>query len=369
MAEMTTTFVAQVHRLAPSHSEITHSTEKQYYWGLLLRFWRLPKHISHFPGPNPMSIEKEDVTRLSQEDFMVGLKTDGVRNLLMLCTKPNSAEPIAIMIDRTRRIFEIEVWANEDFFEKGSLYDGELVWEQSSLVYIAFDVIMAKGVPCMHLCYRERMQILQNTILSVSDRHDDDSVERMIAEECRFLARNNVYDLRIIPKTCVSKAEIGKLWQERHLCKHRNDGLIFTINSASIDTGTTTSILKWKPSHTIDLLFKLENTEWKFYAHSNTKSEHVSLDSLDTDIPIRLAESKLLNAIVAHQPCVVECIILLHDDHILLMPERERTDKTCANTTKTVQATILNARENIGIESLMALADGFNGSVPVDSVQ
>lgn len=351
--QMSKTFVSQVHRLTPSHSEIVHETEKHYYWKLMLKLWRLPSHILHFPGPNPVSIEKKDSARLGTEDFLVGLKTDGVRNLLMLCTKPNSAEPIAVMIDRTRRIFEIEVWANEDFFEKGSLYDGELVWEQTSLVYIAFDVMMAKGVPCMHLSYRERIQILQNTILSVSEHHEDDSVERMIAEECKFLARNNVHDLRIIPKTCVSKAEIGKLWQERQLCKHRNDGLIFTINSAPIETGTSMTILKWKPNHTIDLLFKLDGTTWNFYANANHSNEHVLLSQ--TNLSMVLVESKLLCAIQAHLPCVVECVVRLQGEDMLLIPERERTDKTAANTLRTIEATILNVRENLNIQDLMTL--------------
>ena len=115
------------------------------YWACILQLWRLPSHISHFPGANPMSIEKSDFPRLSEEDYLVALKTDGVRHLLLLTTKPNSAEPIAIMIDRTKRMYEIEIWANEDFFEHGSLYDGELVWEQNVLVYVVFDAFTQRA--------------------------------------------------------------------------------------------------------------------------------------------------------------------------------------------------------------------------------
>ena len=316
------TIVSQVHRLTPSPSEIKNDNERHHYWGIILKLWRLPNYINHFPGANPVSIEKKDSTRLREEDFLVGLKTDGVRNLLLLCTKPNSAEPIALMIDRTRRMFEIEVWANEDFFEKGSLYDGELVWEQATLVYIVFDVIMTKGVPCMHLSYRERIQIMQNTILSVSDHHNDSSVEEMIREECRFLARNNVHDLRIIPKTCVCKAEIGKLWDDRVLCKHRNDGLIFTMNAAPVETGTASNILKWKPQHTIDILFKEEDGAWKTYINDNNSSE-LGLLEFKCNENISVASSKLLCAIRDHQPCIVECVIQIDDDNILLVPERE----------------------------------------------
>ena len=36
----------------------------------------------------------------------------------------------------------------------------------------------------------------------------------MISEECKFLARNNNNNLRIMPKACVPKAEVAKLWAE-----------------------------------------------------------------------------------------------------------------------------------------------------------
>lgn len=349
------TFISHVERLAPSASEIQDETEHKYYWACMLQMWRLPTHISHFPGANPMSIEKSDFTRLSEDDYLVALKTDGVRHLLMLTTKPNSAEPIAIMIDRTKRMYEIEIWANEDFFENGSLYDGELVWEQNVLVYIVFDVMHTKGVRCTHLSYRERIQILHNTILCVSEHHDEDSLEQMISEECKFLARNNSRDLRIMPKTCVSKAEVAKLWGEIELSRHRNDGLIFTLNAAAVDTGTSSSILKWKPKHSIDVSFELIDNDWNMSANMNNSGDTVPLSSACGDLSVHLAESKLLDAIRMRQPCVVECVLEIEGDQLILIPERERTDKNAANTVKTIEATIRNVRENLCIADLVKL--------------
>lgn len=348
------TFISHVERLAPSASEILDESERTYYWACILQLWRLPPHISHFPGANPMSIEKSDFARLSEEDYLVALKTDGVRHLLLLTTKPNSAEPIAIMIDRTKRMYEIEIWANEDFFEHGSLYDGELVWEQNVLVYIVFDVIYAKGVRCAHLSYRERIQILHNTILCVSEHHDEQSLEQMISEECKFLARNNCRNLRIMPKTCVPKAEVAKLWAEVELSRHRNDGLIFTKNAAGVDTGTSSAILKWKPAHSIDVTFEMVDGEWMVRANMNNSGETVLLREA-CEVNVRVAESKLLDAIRVRQPCVIECLLKLDGDDLVLIPERERTDKDAANTVKTIEATIRNVRENLCIEDLVRL--------------
>lgn len=349
---MEKTIVTQVRKLAPSASQITDDYEKNHYWSVMLQYWRLPPHIKHFPGANPMSLEESDFERLQTDDFLAALKTDGVRHMLMLTCKPNSSDPIAIMIDRARRYFELEVWANEDFFQQGSLYDGELVWEGESLVFIVFDVVVAKGVQCSRLSYRERMLIVHNTVLCVSESHSDESIEQMISEESKFLARNNENMLRIIPKKTVAKANLQTLWDERMLSGHHNDGVIFTLNSAPVETGTSPSILKWKPSHSIDVWIDWCEG-WKLRANQNNSAEMVEMSEIFQVYTVRMCETKLLDAVRARMPCILECIIEVSGNVLSLFPERERTDKTSPNTVKTIEATIRNARENIGVDDLI----------------
>ena len=353
------TFVMQVQRLYPSNSIIMDQFEKDYFWAVRLKYWKLPSHIQHFPGANPMSIETSDFGRLQTDDFLAALKTDGVRHLLLMTTKPNSNDPIAIMVDRAKKMYEIEIWGNEDFFEFGSLYDGELVWEKDTLVFIVFDVIMAKGVACGHLSYRERMQILHNTILCVSESHSDDSIENMISEECKFLARNNNHNLYVTPKKCVPKAALRKLWSDRNTSNHRNDGVIFTLNSAPVETGTSASILKWKPSHSIDVKFELIDNEWKVFTNMNNSNGLVSLDEACDGLTLNVSPSKLLEAVRIRQHCIIECVIDVEGENLMLVPERERTDKIAPNTAKTVQATIRNARENIKCEDLIEIVNSI----------
>lgn len=354
------TVVTQVQRLVPSRAEITNSEDKAVFWSTMLRFWRLPAHITHFPGANPVSIERKDFPALQTDDFLAALKTDGVRYMLLLTKTGLTGEPNAVMIDRSKRMFEIQIWANEDFFEEGSLYDGELVWEHQLLTFIVFDVIRAKGVSCLHLSYRERMQVVHNTILCVGDSHSDESIEHMIAEECKFLARNNDHDFCIVPKKCVPKAALTALWSERHQSKHRNDGVIFTLNSASVETGTSLSILKWKPTHSIDVRVELDASgRWHAYANKNNSSEFIEIEEALAPTPCRIAPSKLLDVLRSRQPCILECAIHVDDgsDLVLLCPERERTDKPAPNTVKTICATIRNAQENITCEDLLRVVD------------
>ena len=318
--------------------------------------WNLPSHIKHFPGANPTSIERSDLSRLKADDFIASLKSDGVRYMLLMTVKPNSIDdPIAIMIDRTKTMYEIEVWANEDYFILGSLYDGELVWQQNTLSFVIFDVILAKGVGCHVMSYRERLQILQNTVLCVSSSQAGESIEQMIVEESKFMAQNNEYELIIVTKKCVSKENIQELWLDHQNNSHRVDGMVFTLNKSPIEIGTSNSILKWKPSHTIDVrgTYDEQSNLWSVFANSNTSD---TLFEITNDIegqPVKLENNKLLQTLVEHQPCIVECALALKDGCLLLQPERERADKRAPNSMKTILATIRNVQENITIENLI----------------
>eukprot|EP00966_Prymnesium_polylepis_P106528 2466653-Prymnesium_polylepis.2 len=110
-----------------------------------------------------------------------------------------------------------------------------------------------KGIFCGKMTYRERMQILYNTVLCVSKAHSDSNVERMVVEESKFMARNNENDLTVIPKRYVPKGDLKNLWDDRNASLHKNDGIIFTLNSAPVETGTSKTILKWKPTHSVDI--------------------------------------------------------------------------------------------------------------------
>lgn len=356
--------VEHVPRLVPSWSIITNDTEIEYFWSKLLTMWRLPPRINHFPGSNPMSIDKKDFTRLQSEDFIAALKSDGVRHLLMLTTKPNSSSPIALMIDRTKKMYEVEIWAKDDFFCKGSLYDGELVVEKKELVFVVFDVIMVCGESTINYPYRERMEIVDRTILCVSDCHDNDAIERMIYEETKMVARNNLYGLTINPKRCVPKAYLASLLMDKDTSHHRSDGVIFTLNTASVETGTTQNILKWKPSHSVDLLFNIVGVKWKMYANTNNSSDMI--DITDTfngrGVVLDTTNTQLLDAVRNRLPCIIECVVTIDNERIVLTPDRQRSDKNAPNTMNTVDATISNVIEGIHVDEILQIVN----AVPVE---
>lgn len=226
--------VTSIIRLEPSLTCIEDDIERKFYWEKLLEYWGLPPTFQHFPGANPISIERKDIETIVKHDYLVALKTDGVRYLLLMTTKPNSTEPISIMIDRTLKMYEIEIWASEEYYFKGCLLEGELVWDScQSLNYIVFDVIMLKGLKCNDMNYRNRLDVIQNHIFSADDNIDDETLENMLSEEDKFCARNNSYNLQIQPKMCVSKHQLSTVWDGKNMCSHKNDGIIFTMNDRS----------------------------------------------------------------------------------------------------------------------------------------
>lgn len=352
------TTVESVLKLQPSNAIVLDETEKEYFWNVILQYWKLPA-LKHFPGPNPISLERCNFEKIHDEDFMASLKTDGVRYLFVMTTKPNSLEPISLMVDRALNMFEIEVWANEDFFYNGSLFDGELVWNTNgNLQFVIFDVVLLKGEDCISCTYRERLQIIHNHILLVDYNTKDDIVEQLVSEEDKIYARNNDFFLQMIPKICVGKEHIKDLWEGRDTSSHRNDGIILTLNDCHVHTGTSKYVFKWKPSHSIDIKSYFQNGTWSFFANDNASDDEINISSSIGDKKVRVnIESKLLEALERKFVCVIECLLQITEDgSILLIPERERSDKKTANTLKTMIATIKNANENISAEELFHIS-------------
>lgn len=347
------TIVETVLKIHPSNTIIHDECEKKYFWQMLLEFWKLPKSFKHFPGPNPVSMERTNFTRIREEDFMISLKTDGIRYLLILTTKPNSIEPIALMIDRAFNMHEVEIWANEEFFYNGCLFDGELVRNSNgNLEFVIFDIVLLKGQSCIEYTYRERLQIIHSHILLVDQNTDDETIEKLVSEEDKLYARNNEHNMQLFPKKCVTKEHIKELWNNQEKCSHRNDGIILTLNSSHVHTGTSKSVFKWKPSHSIDIKCYFKE-KWTFFANDNSSDNEINITKKIGKYNVNIdEESKLLKLLETKLSCVVECLINISGNTLYLSPERERSDKKTANTLRTMEATIVNTQENISIDEL-----------------
>ena len=66
---------------APSDPEARDASQ------FLKQLWQLPPRTQHLPVPNPVSLLRQDMGRLREQDYFASAKLDGVRFLLLLAPR------------------------------------------------------------------------------------------------------------------------------------------------------------------------------------------------------------------------------------------------------------------------------------------
>jgi len=335
--------------LIPSFSKITKENEKIKYWNKLINDWRLPSHINHFPGSHPISIERKDLKFLkeNEENFLISLKSDGVRYIMYMTFRPETSIPVCILIDRSKNMYEIEVWASEEFYE-GTILDGELVWNlpnESQTTYLAFDILLLRGKSLKKKSYKDRLTILNTIIYKniLNKRNEDIEVE--IEENDQIVSMNNLYDLTISCKTFTPLSMIGKLWNDRATYCFRQDGFILNKSNEEYKLGAAeNTVFKWKPSYSIDIVISNKNV----YVNA-PKTEELQILEKILNRKIHILDSK----INYKDNEIVECDVQLQDNMFLLFPMRVRLDKKFPNTLKTVVSSCEAVVDKVTIENLV----------------
>ena len=334
--------------LLPSYSKVESEFEKKLYWESLLQDWNLPKHIKHFPGSHPVSIEEKDLESIKQNknDFLVSLKTDGTRYIMYMTFRPGTQSPVTLLIDRAKNIYEIETWANKEYYF-GTILDGELVWKlpnETQSTLRVFDVIKVKGVMKTDTTYSQRLECIRSIIYDGDIMIDDESLESLIEECDKIVSMNNLSDLDLKSKSFAPLSCLEKVWNDRNLSPYRNDGLIITKNMNGYKHGSDRSTFKWKPTCSIDIMIKSND----LYANSNNSDELVKIKKI-LDFTLVLEKNRM--DYISDQ--VIECDIKLSDKTILLFPMRTRADKSSPNTVKTIESTVKGFIQNISFYRLV----------------
>ena len=220
----------------------------------------LSKYFSN-PIPNPVSISRSTLFQMNADEYVVSEKTDGIRYSLILL-KDSLGSPTAIMMDRSKRKYEIRVCADHSFFEYGSLFDGELAWEREEgterLVYWVFDAIQIKGESVRDLGYIERFERLHSIFYDPGNYPllSPELAEQRAGEFAlyggKILALNNPDFICFCPKPSYHIKNIESLWYSIKTLNHRNDGLVFTPIHDPIRTGTHWRQFKWKYENSLD---------------------------------------------------------------------------------------------------------------------
>lgn len=336
--------------LVPSKSCVDDIAEKKIYEALLLKAWGIKgkSDRSVIPTSNPVSLSRERLATIGKHPHLIGLKSDGVRYALFLTLRPGLKDsPIALMIDRANNMYECEVVANEDYFTKGTILEGELVWRQPDetvLLFLIFDVVQCKGISYINVPFVERIKYVEQlTKMSeeISTINDADEMETRTCETDTIVLMSLNPPIIMRPKRFVSLNYTLQVWSDRGSCGHKVDGLVIHRSDAPYKKGTATdAIYKWKPTHTIDLAGTLPNL------HALEGPIGKRICGIDVEfISSRVAQSS--NAGVAEY-----LLRKTGETSVSLFALRTRPDKKFANSMKVVESTIQDLFENIQPDEL-----------------
>lgn len=345
--------------LIPSHSVVTSPEEKLRYASLMCEAWGAPfekvntsrkrsaggkrrqtptsthgKPLGEFPACNPVGIRREHVPLLSRDEYVVALKSDGVRYALFLFLR-SEGTGVALMIDRSWNMYEVDVLAPEEYFERGTLLEGELVLENSEkeerMVFLVFDCVLSRGERFGERPFLERLEEarrLTHTSEDISALPQKDMEEEVLASDAIVLIH---FDPRLVirPKQFVDRIHAKRMWSFRHDATHRVDGVILNKASAPYNHGTARggSVLKWKEHTTVD--FELRNG---------------LLCTREAPLPDTLLGRRVIVHTSDVSPSVdgeiCEFSIKIKDDKVQFFPVRRRKDKGFANGDKVLHAAV-----------------------------
>lgn len=322
--------------LIPSNSQLSDETERNHYWAALTSLLHVParqrRSSSFFPGCNPRSISRQSSECLRTHEYRICLKSDGVRYLLFLTTRKNDPDgAVALMIDRCRHMYEVEVAAPSDYFVRGSLFEGELVWkqpEETVMVYHVFDALVVKGETLCSKPFCDRLEAVTKSVRLSNDLRELEDVDAQVLQTDSVVMMHYSPYIEMRPKHFVSICHADRLWSERVDMGHRVDGIILQDVHAPYKFGTATddSCLKWKEHSSIDLMGPSE-----------------SLCASDGPLPDKIHGRNvcvLASRIEGSNAQIIEYMVTTTQTDVNLMAMRTRPDKASANSLHVVEATI-----------------------------
>ena len=345
--------------LVPSLTRVLDEKERNLYWSKVTTLWGVD--LEYFPGSHPVSIDSTNVRHLHDDKYVVALKTDGVRFLLLLTMTP-SRMPIAIMIDRSLTFYEVSVWGNKHFFELGTLLDGELARDLSSKdnAFLVFDIVASAGERMVHLPFSERLQRIHNVLFRPWKEMDDEELETHVIEENKiYMYHSDPVPLVMVPKMFSPYANTRAVWNGRGTSNFSSDGLLFTRRDAPMAIGRTVRMLKFKERHTVDIVAQWSGTQWMPRLRaSKTDPSLVPIETVCQGVKsVHIVQNDVLEfARGAGDTLVVECDIESDDGNgsISLFPMRIRSDKTVSNAASTVERTLEAQRNTWSLEDILS---------------
>ena len=315
--------------------------------------WLNVKDPDNFPGPQPVSLERKDLTKLTRFPYVVCEKTDGMRYLLVALRVNNIN--LTVLVDRSFRMYNVTgYWSCMGVFE-GTMLDGEVVKENDGThTYYPHDCVMRDGVSYGNGIFWKRYE--QSKEVCVLWRR----VSRDRSEE-------GVLDLKF--KKMFKFENLQELMVECNSVGHPIDGLVFTPIKLPVQSGTQHSLIKWKhpEKHTFDIAIEKKGQRYEMYLFDRmslfkykTVNKRTAYGKKFADKFDRLLLDKSMEELSVSDDAnpkvgkrhIVECIL----DDGEYIPIKLRADKIRPNSLRTIEKTLVNIDENILIHELIEIS-------------
>ncbi|XP_057831153.2 uncharacterized protein LOC131041919 [Cryptomeria japonica] len=298
---------------------------------------------SHFPGSQPVSLDRAHIQLLRQRYYYATWKADGTR-YMMLITREG-----CYLIDRKFSFRRVQLRFPVRGVQPGSfechhytLLDGEMIIDtvpetgEQQRRYLVYDLMMVNGQPKIKQPFYERWKLIHTEIYQ--PRTDDIKSNRHYRYDMELfrVRRKNFWMLSAVGK--LLKDFIPKL-------SHEADGLIFQGWDDPYVPRTHDGLLKWKYAHmnSVDFLFEVgEGNRQSMYLIDKGKNR--KLDGAHVTFPGSQDPSSLSGKII-------ECSWNPKEQSWEYM--RIRADKPTPNGWHTYMKVMRSIEDNITEEVLL----------------
>jgi mRNA guanylyltransferase len=337
----------------------------------------------NFPGAQPVSFARRHLEELTQRDYYVCEKSDGMRYLLY-STRDDEGGELHYLIDRKNDYWFIPpntihfpIPNDETGFHTDTLIDGELVFDTlpnggKQPKYLVFDCMVLDGNSLMNRTLDKRIAYFKERVFDPYKL-----LLKKYPQELPF--QHFIVEL----KQMQFSYAVEKMFKQiLPALPHGNDGLIFTCRTTDYKSGTDQHILKWKPEDENSIDFRLcldfplvqpdevDRAEgitepYVDYGAMPTFNLHVYAGDAQEDpwystMYVEPGEWEAMKAL--QEPFndrIVECYM---DRQKRWRYKRPRDDKSTANHTSTVESVIESIKDCVTEEDLIAEAMGIRAA-------
>jgi hypothetical protein len=290
-------------------------------------------HSFRFPGPMPITVEREHVTAIRHGGFMFTPKADGLRVLLIFLRYyiENARQRLCVLLyrDGTCRLIQLSV--NVQIYDNGgSVFDAELVQlnDMQTMRLEVFDCYAFRGVTVTSSQLQRRLLLIE-TLISQTNQS---------SREHFLLSAKPYFSLS---KVNIENAEA--FLHNTHQLDYATDGVVLVSVGPMRKCGTTSDQFKLKHRHTADLIVVLDEDDDLYYMASSDESDDTYVTKQQL---YELPEGCTVNSII-------ECDMTISDGIVIFTPMQVRYDKSLPNTEHVIERTVQTIKDNITLGMLM----------------